>query len=51
MMDVKKASYIRTGYPDWQAGWVAIEITPQNNVAVTLVPVSPTGVVTFHEFR
>lgn len=51
MMDVKKAHYIKTGCPDWQAGWVAIEITPQDNVSVTLVPVSPTGVVTFHEFR
>lgn len=51
MMDVKRAAYIKHGAPDWQAGWVAIEITPQRNVSVTLVPVSQSGVVTFHEFR
>lgn len=46
MMDVKKASYVFA--PNWQSGWVVAEVTPANNVHISLVPVSSSGVVTFH---
>ena len=50
MMDIKKASYIKTGAPDWQGGWVVAEITKKGNVAVQLVPVSASGVVTYNGY-
>lgn len=50
MMDLKKASYIKTGAPDWQSGWVVAEITKKGNVAVQLVPVSSSGVVTYNGY-
>ena len=47
MMDIKKAEYVLA--PNWQAGWVVAEVNENTGrTHFSLVPVSPTGVVTFH---
>lgn len=46
MMDVKKASYIGHGSPNWQSGWAALEIKG-SRVHVHLVGCSPRGELTF----
>lgn len=46
MMDISRASYIRDGCPNWQSGWVTVEINGQR-VHPTLVNSSQKGVLTF----
>ena len=48
MMDVKKASYIKNEAPNWQSGWLAIEVKGAK-VHVSTVNVAQNGVITFHE--
>lgn len=47
MMDVKKAAYIKDGAPNWQSGWVALEIKGAQ-VHVHLVGCTATGKVTWN---
>lgn len=48
MMDIKKASYVTDGAPNWQSGWAAVEVAG-GRVHVSLVSVTPNGVITFHD--